>query len=37
VSRDFVGTNYGLANFDTNYFARGVAPRTIGASVTYRF
>jgi outer membrane receptor protein involved in Fe transport len=37
VSRDFVGTNYGLANFDTNYFARGMAPRTIGATVTYRF
>ncbi len=37
VSRDFNGTNYGLANFDTNYFARGLAPRTIGASVAYRF
>jgi len=37
VSRDFVGSNYGLANFDTNYFARGMAPRTIGATLTYRF
>ncbi len=37
VSRDFNGTNYGLANFNDNYFARGMAPRTIGATVTYRF
>ena len=37
VSRDFNATNYGLANFNDNYFARGMAPRTIGASLTYRF
>lgn len=37
VSRDFNATNYGLANFCDNYFARGMAPRTIGASLTYRF
>jgi iron complex outermembrane recepter protein len=29
--------NGSLLNFDTNYFARGIPPRTIGVTLTYRF
>ena len=36
-SRDFDGTVYGVPNLDTNYFARGFAPRTVGVTGTYRF
>ncbi|MBV8910281.1 MAG: TonB-dependent receptor, partial [Gammaproteobacteria bacterium] len=31
------GTGGPAVNFDTNYFARGLPPRTYGATLTYRF
>jgi iron complex outermembrane recepter protein len=39
VTRDFAtAPSNGISpDFDTNYFARGYAPRTIGATMTYRF
>ena len=39
VLRDYATapSNGILPDFDTNYFARGYAPRTIGATMTYRF
>jgi hypothetical protein len=40
VSRDLATTaqnGYPGTNFDTNYFGRGYAPRTVGVTVTYKF
>jgi iron complex outermembrane receptor protein len=40
VSRDLATTalnNYPGTNFDTNYFGRGYAPRTVGVTATYKF
>ena len=37
VARDFPAPSYGLPNFDTNYFGRGYAPRTIGVTATYKY
>jgi outer membrane receptor protein involved in Fe transport len=37
VSRDFNAPAYGLPNYDTNYFGRGYAPRTVGVTGTYKF
>ena len=37
VSRDFNAPAYHLPPYDTNYFGRGYAPRTVGVTGTYRF
>jgi hypothetical protein len=40
VSRDLATTalnGYPGTNYDTNYFGRGYAPRTVGVTATYKF